>query len=123
MSSDPTDAELASFSTLDDVATWADVPGDHVQATSARKALSALLGAEPTQLPRIVRVIDEATYVNALGTWQVTGTNVGLAVKSTGLLFGKACRVHAGTQSTIAHIAAAAASTAAAAVAVSTLGP
>ena len=121
MSSDPTDAELASFSTLDHVANWAGVPGDNVQATSARKALYALLGAEPTQLPRIIGVIDEATYVSALGTWQVSSVNVGLAVKSSGLLFGKACRVHAGTQSTYASIAAAAASSAAAAAAVSTL--
>ena len=89
MSSDPTDAELASFSTLDHVATWAGVPGDNVQPTSARKALYTLLGAEPTQLPRIIGVIDEATFVSALGTWQVASVNVGLAVRSSGLLFRK----------------------------------
>ena len=51
----------------------------------------------------------------------MSAANVGLAIRSSGLLFGRACRVHAGTQSTYASIAAAAASTAAAAVAVSTL--
>ena len=121
MSSDPTDAELLSFGTLDDVANWAGVPGDNVAATSARKGLYTLLGAEPTHLPRIIGVIDEATFVGALSTWQVSSVNVGLAIRSSGLLFGKACRMHAGTQSTFASIAAAAASTAAAAVAVSTL--
>ena len=121
MSSDPTSAELASVSTLDDVANWAGIPGDSIDALSARKALYALLGAEHTRLPRIVGVIDEVTYVNALTTWQVNGANVRLATKSTALLFGNACRIHAGTQSSIAQIAAAAASSAAATVVVTTL--
>ena len=43
MSSDPVMAELATFNTIDDVADWAGIPGNNVDATSARKALYALL--------------------------------------------------------------------------------
>ena len=121
MSSDPTDVELLAFNTINDVADWAGVPGNNTDETSARKALFELLGAEPTLLPRIIGIVDEPTYVAALSTWQVSSVNVGLAVRSSGLLLGKACRIHAGTQSTIAAVTAAAAASAAHTAAASTL--
>jgi hypothetical protein len=114
MSADPTDVELGTFDQCHTILTWAGIPGPYAgvgAATSAGGSLLAILGAADTTAPRAVGAISAADYTVLLGTWQpgqppAAPTPVQMA---SAVLFGRACRIKAGFQLTLAATAAAAA--------------
>ena len=78
MAYDPQIAEVASFTTVDDVATWAGlrdndpaVQGD--AGSTSRAQLYSALGLVGTDHYRQLAVVDEAAWTSLLAGWQPNG--------------------------------------------------
>jgi hypothetical protein len=118
MSADPTDAELAGFNTLANVMTWAGMLGDPADNATAPGSLIAGMGAVPTTHPRAVGGIPTPDFGILIDNWGIPQPDqAGVAQpalaptpiqRAQALLFGRACRIRAGFQQTLAAAAAAA---------------
>ena len=98
---EPTPEEIATFTTLDLVADWADVPHrsspDGDGSTSPRGTLFQALGANATTKPRSVAGIPKDEFDNIVATWKIGQMSPSPIARASAGLLGTACRLAAGT--------------------------
>jgi hypothetical protein len=111
---DPTDIELGTFIAVPRVADWAQLAGTVADPLTARGSLfTNVLGCNAGTHPRVIGILPKADYEAFLGggAWMIDRPNDGAGaaqaprlptVSETGAaeLFGRACRIVAGTENT-----------------------
>ena len=119
MAIDPTPAELRALATVQNVADWCGLQGTATDRATPLGSLFSLLGVTANMQPRVIGFMSAADYRAAVEQWRIgadaaTATLPTFVQRSQGGLFGRTCRLIAGTEQTLAQQAAnvAAASTA-----------
>jgi len=110
MAGEPTEAELVNLTTMDLVADWCQLEGDAGDPLTARGSLFIMVGTTGAKHPRILGMIEKASFVAATAPWQVIITPAvkggaaavtrGPTLLETGaaVLLGKICRLTAGEE-------------------------
>ena len=104
MALDPTETEIQGFRNVGHVATWCGLSGTATDKTTARGSLFSLLGLDGSEHPRIVGISSEDDYKAMLNQWQLGDPPAiapTFAQRCQGGLFGRTCRLIAGTTQTI----------------------
>ena len=115
MALDPSEAEIQGFRNVGHVATWCGLTGTATDKNTARGSLFTLLGLDGSEHPRIVGISTDADFTDLLNQWRLgdpPATRPSFAQRCQGGLFGRTCRLIAGTTQTIAVQNATAAATA-----------
>ena len=100
---DPTDVEIASFTTIAKVAAWAQFDGLHSDDKTPWGSFLALFGLGPVAHPRVIGATPVADFNTLIATWQIDGNPPTPAQATIAGIFGRTCRITAGTEDTIAQ--------------------
>ena len=97
MSLEPTAEEASTFTSLEKVADWAELPkaGDD---PDIRKSLFELFGFKGTEHPRVLGVTPESEFATVLATCKVQDASPSFALRAQAGLWGRAARVATGAQ-------------------------
>ena len=100
MAGEPTQDELAGFTTFLEVAAWAGLDGISADANTAFGALCDTLGAVDSTPPRVIGMVKEGMMNIALGTWTIAGASPSIVQLGAADLLITACRLKCGTLET-----------------------
>ena len=104
---EPTPQEIASFTTIDSVADWANLAHrlpDVPQPSSPRGSWLAHVGASPNLPFGILGGIHKGEYEALMESWRIDGGNPSAVQKAMAGVLGTACRIAVGVEKSRAQI-------------------
>ncbi len=99
----PTQSELDTFKTVDDISEWADLPHraeDSAEAsTSPRGMFLKALGTMPSTKPRTTADISEETFIKVIDEWRIQDQRPSTILTASAGLVGVVARAMFGVVS------------------------